>query len=1062
MADPKFHDLELLNINIDIWIDDEDYKKVYKSIQLNSESLIDRRIKNFSRDSDIFPPSFKIGKNPEQAIQHIKNHNNEVLISGKANNNWKPLFFAKYLRAKIQENGTDNYTKHLGDLVIYLQRKLPYQSPKKDEEEELILQHLYFQELSACGMPGLESLGFALQAYNLVKDKKDTKDGSHYSFELYKLWAKYNQGIGYVHSGQKMEAADAFNEIIRGFLKENSCLRFDGAKKCWQSLLCDQAVLFKAELLEDLQFSYHTVQSLGKLDGRKKENSLIKKALAYRDMGRLKEAKKKIQELLSRADAKRIKKIFEAVESWEIGKKKNIKSKTLGLLFDYYLLEFEEKKDVAHNDISSFIQQFKKHKDAFIRSKTERVSYYQQVARFLKWLSGKHYEEINKKSKNKFYFEKIKELYEHLENFLLPGKLNTQEYSVRLKDFDKYDYDRYTDSMEKFFKNLTDSDSSDYKKDEKDFLDKLKKDEKYLLLTLNEYEKERSFLFKFKELERKQRINRLKNGLHEENCEKQRKCFRQNPDNSIAFDGVLECLKTSTSSEKNKTTKDKKNTDTRGSEHPDIRFGPLIDNDYETIMERENSRFLDYLAYKSRHPIYYPKEGTIEKSYHFMGLQRWNSQTPTLTLSQGGGYLLYEQDKHGKVALGIAIDPGFDFVDNLFHMGFTLNDIDFILLSHAHLDHIRDFEPIISSLLDLKKRKNDSHKKIHAMMTWGVYKQLEHVITNPTLREFLADTYIVDIDKDLQLEEPPKPFSFLKDPESPNNKNIFVSITQDDDSRKKYIEICPTQAYHNDYSEKSDSYGYIINFYDDNDAENKQAFSFGYTGDTKWHDGKFRQDGIPGIYEQYEKCNAVCIHLGALIESEKPEKANFSYYNGQHCEELIEKKRHLYLFGLLRYLKKIQESGYENKLLLISEFGEELKGGIRIDFIRRLNDLFKIIRTATEKDPMEGEARDQSPVCLPVDIGLNVILAWSWCDKKEKPESKEEWGGSPPYKVWCYGCEKFVDAKKIRYRHFGYGNNDEALFYFCKVCLKSKPENAIQDRMRLICESGVSLEKADE
>ena len=68
-------------------------------------------------------------------------------------------------------------------------------------------------------MPGLESLGFALQAYNLIKDKKDTKGGSHYSFELYKLWAKYNQGIGYVHSGQKMEAADAVNEIIREFPK---------------------------------------------------------------------------------------------------------------------------------------------------------------------------------------------------------------------------------------------------------------------------------------------------------------------------------------------------------------------------------------------------------------------------------------------------------------------------------------------------------------------------------------------------------------------------------------------------------------------------------------------------------------------------------------------------------------------------------------------------------------------------------------------------------------------------------------------------------------------------
>lgn len=110
-----------------------------------------------------------------------------------------------------------------------------------------------------------------------------------------------------------------------------------------------------------------------------------------------------------------------------------------------------------------------------------------------------------------------------------------------------------------------------------------------------------------------------------------------------------------------------------------------------------------------------------------------------------------------------------------------------------------------------------------------------------------------------------------------------------------------------------------------------------------------------------------------------------------------------------------------------------------------------------------GKIPEKTAVCLPVDIGLNLILAWNEVKRKPENQSTEkEWRKGPPYKVWCCGCEKFVDADKIRYRHFEHGNNDEALFYFCNVCFKSKPENAIQNKMRLICEGGLPLEKADE
>ncbi len=1056
MTNEDFQELELLNVKVDVWIDEEEYEKLYDCIAIE-KTLKEKINKVFCGEQDFQSIFININDDnkeeyPEQSIQDIGSCKIET-----TNIKWRRLFFAKYLRAKIMQQGTDSYMKHLDELIVYLQRKLPYPYPQTNHE--IILQHLYFQELSACGKPGLESLGFAIRAREeAIKGKTENGSASHYRFELYKLWARLNEGIGYWHSNQKMQAALAFSEVIRGFDYDNAaqCLQAKDEKVLWRSLLYDQAVLFRAELQEALQFSYHTIVTLQKLNDRKKENRLIKVALAYRDIGRMEMAKEKIIELLASQELKtnmdNIESFFKAFDTWGTRKnniRKNSISKTRGLLFEYFLLKFEiswdklqrlkqiEDKEVNYDifkkDLESLSNKFPNYidpnnKGAVLQIKNERTRYYQQIARFLKLLSEFH---KNSKPEDKYYQDTIiKNLYEKIKEYILPEK---KENGVKLKDFDKYDYDRYADSLEKFYRNL----------DSKDYIE----DEKYFLGALNDYEREKFLLYRFKELERHQRINRLKNHLDERKCVS---CFSE-PEDRKAFDGLLgncpikqqnilsSCCLFGT------IRNPVRNHSLSQSPHADIRT--LEANIYEGIMKQENEHFLARLQYRSSHHLY---SDSTQKSYHFVGLQRWNSQTPTLTLSLGGGYLLYKQDEKGSVTLGIAIDPGFDFVKNLFHMGFTLNDIDFILISHAHSDHIRDFEPIVSSLLDLTKRVKGSEKKIHAIMSLGVYRKLEHIINNTTLREFLADTYIVDIDKEIyppDNKKKPPSFEFKRSSKN-GSKDVFESIIRDKENEEGELKITPTIAYHNDYSERSDSFGYVIDFIDHKNGKEggDPVYSFGYTGDTKW------EEKIP---EQYEKCDAVCIHLGALIESESvnEEKKKFSYYRGPQCEKLIEKAKHPYLFGLLRFIKSIKENkgnkneGNKNKLILISEFGEELKGGIRIDLIKRLNRIF------------ENETCKR--VCLPVDIGLNVILA-----RQEKlPEKELEWikpdCKERHYKVWCYGCKRFVDALNIQYRHFGYGM-DEALFYFCDVCLKSKPENIIQEEMRMICEVGLPLQKAHE
>ena len=78
-------------------------------------------------------------------------------------------------------------------------------------------------------------------------------------------------------------------------------------------------------------------------------------------------------------------------------------------------------------------------------------------------------------------------------------------------------------------------------------------------------------------------------------------------------------------------------------------------------------------------------------------LRRWNSFTPALTSSvnhsKGGGYFFYFSC--GDKNVGIVIDPGYDFRENLFSFGFRIGDINVVAVSHAHPDHTDSLPSIL-------------------------------------------------------------------------------------------------------------------------------------------------------------------------------------------------------------------------------------------------------------------------------------------------------------------------------------------------------------------------------
>lgn len=389
---------------------------------------------------------------------------------------------------------------------------------------------------------------------------------------------------------------------------------------------------------------------------------------------------------------------------------------------------------------------------------------------------------------------------------------------------------------------------------------------------------------------------------------------------------------------------------------------------YHRILTANDETFRRQLVHASIRPI--------EKSHCLTVLRRWQSYTPVLSTgfsadSRGGGYFLYRTDQEGRIEEGIVVDPGFDFVENFLREGFSVRDITAVVMTHAHVDHTADFIPLVTLIVEYNKhRKRDARRReqkgLLAAMSAGCFDRFERAIESS--REYFTDVVV------------------MNPGEGSARPPWFHQLSQ-----LKWFRLEPRMALHSDTTQH-DAVGVIVHGRSGEGDDWRPIVAF--TGDTSWW---------PDMSNRYRGVPTICTNLGGIVPFGKRYDGNqMSIPLGilEQCgpSKIVQRENHLYWPGFS--LLKAGLDG-DTRLVVVTELGEELKGGLRTDFVRRLREC-------------ENDGR-----FLPEDIGLTIRL-------------------SPEPEVYCFACGKTVPPQHMGFMSYG---KEESTYYICRACAKYRADS---------------------
>ncbi|MFH1740204.1 MAG: MBL fold metallo-hydrolase [bacterium] len=409
--------------------------------------------------------------------------------------------------------------------------------------------------------------------------------------------------------------------------------------------------------------------------------------------------------------------------------------------------------------------------------------------------------------------------------------------------------------------------------------------------------------------------------------------------------------------------------------------------------EAEFSRFLRGPSLELR----FDRKEPVTPWTEFISLRRWNSFSPNLasraTTTVGGGYLIRVWNEKLGEYIGIAIDPGYNYLENLFDEGFTLSDLHVIVVTHAHPDHVENLSNILTLLRERKDRIRKT-SRVFLVLTKGVFQRFKTLIDNEI--DYIDDVVVLSWDR------PKRSTVYVVRQLGTESNGRSVSLAMGDQSNP-WVSIRAVRAIHADGTE-FDSMGIVVRVVE---QEGHDALQIGFTGDTRYCSELCTQGG-------FADCDVLIPHLGSVIKSEAFRNSHESWRLCDHKERLksalkelqptLTKKNHLFLPGISMLLCDLKRNSEElplketkQPLILLSEFGEELRGGLRADLAKRLQAVFEM-------------------TVLPADVGLRV--------------------GVKEQSVRCAICLQYVSAKHIK--PVAVADQDEALVFVCYDCYRSR------------------------
>lgn len=337
----------------------------------------------------------------------------------------------------------------------------------------------------------------------------------------------------------------------------------------------------------------------------------------------------------------------------------------------------------------------------------------------------------------------------------------------------------------------------------------------------------------------------------------------------------------------------------------------------DQIIQENKRKLNDYLVSERKVP---------HSENQLIVLRRWNSIHPRNPIvpsdAKGGGFFLIWQGK------GIVIDPGYDFLANMLKCGYSINDIDLILVTHAHDDHTGEIEVVYS--LDYKAHK--LRQQLKNLFLKGITRT--HMITDqinekniasPNARAGTSGTIPLFGSEGCQL----KYSSLLA-----NSWSLSATVSNEESLwkvnsiLKEYkLELRAIRTVHNEmpWMQNPTGLGFILTLRGDN-----RNHKLGFTGDTMHHDQ---------MNEFFAEIDILVVNLGSYKEK---------------------KSDHLGEIGAATLLRKTSP-----KLALITEFGQELES---------IRDIVTMDISRRALNVLTAFPYGYPSIAIPADIGLAVKI----------------------------------------------------------------------------------------